>query len=138
VRQEVLAGLRPLARQIAARGRLCAGEACPVSQRILMALTLTPKPPHRLPPPAAAETCGYRQTSRNPPANKSTLTWGDSNMKPTLWLLLGLIVGASLGWYVHGLREQVVRASANSPLPTNWTTVRSPILVRKAVGEVTT
>ena len=34
-------------------------------------------------------------------------------MKPTLWLLLGLIVGASLGWYVHGLSEQDVRASAN-------------------------
>jgi len=56
---------------------------------------------------------GYRQTSRNPPANRSTLTWGNSNMKPTLWLLLGLIVGASLGWYVHGLSEQDVRASAN-------------------------
>jgi hypothetical protein len=38
---------------------------------------------------------------------------GERNMKPTLWLLLGLIVGASLGWYVHGLSEQVVRASAN-------------------------
>ena len=34
-------------------------------------------------------------------------------MKPTLWLLLGLVVGAGLGWYVHGLSEQDVRASAN-------------------------
>ena len=34
-------------------------------------------------------------------------------MKTTLCLLLGLVVGASLGWYVSGLSDQDVRASAN-------------------------
>ena len=63
---------------------------------------------------------------------------GERNMKPTLWLLLGLIVGASLGWYVHGLSEQDVRASANFTFTDKLAEVRSPILVRKAVGEVTT
>jgi hypothetical protein len=61
-----------------------------------------------------------------------------SNMKTTLCLLLGLVVGASVGWYVRGLSDQGVRASANFTFMTNLPIVRSPILVRKAVGEVTT
>jgi hypothetical protein len=32
-------------------------------------------------------------------------------MKPTLWLLLGLVIGGGAGWYVHGLTVQDVRAS---------------------------
>ena len=32
-------------------------------------------------------------------------------MKRALWLLLGLVVGGSAGWYVRGLTEQEVRAS---------------------------
>src|SRR5437773_1832425 len=34
-------------------------------------------------------------------------------MKPALWLLLGLVVGGSAAWYLRGLTEQDVRASAN-------------------------
>lgn len=34
-------------------------------------------------------------------------------MKPGLWLLLGLVIGGSAGWYVHGLTMQDVRASVN-------------------------
>ena len=32
-------------------------------------------------------------------------------MKPALWLLLGLVIGGGVGWYVRGLTEQDVRAS---------------------------
>jgi hypothetical protein len=32
-------------------------------------------------------------------------------MKSVLWLLLGLVIGGILGWYVRGLGEQDVRAS---------------------------
>ncbi|MBR1227253.1 hypothetical protein JQ600_20195 [Bradyrhizobium sp. AUGA SZCCT0176] len=34
-------------------------------------------------------------------------------MKPSLWLLLGIVVGGSAGWFVRGLTEQDVRASTN-------------------------
>jgi hypothetical protein len=32
-------------------------------------------------------------------------------MKSVLWLLLGLVIGGIVGWYVRGLGEQDVRAS---------------------------
>jgi hypothetical protein len=38
---------------------------------------------------------------------------GDSNMKPALWLLLGVVIGGSAGWFVRGLTAQDVRASTN-------------------------
>ena len=34
-------------------------------------------------------------------------------MKSVLWLLLGLVIGGIVGWYVRGLGEQDVRASTN-------------------------
>lgn len=34
-------------------------------------------------------------------------------MKAILWLLLGLVIGGSAGWFVHGLTVQDVRASTN-------------------------
>ena len=34
-------------------------------------------------------------------------------MKPALWLLLGLVIGGSAGWYLRELTEQDVRASTN-------------------------
>jgi hypothetical protein len=34
-------------------------------------------------------------------------------MKPALWLLLGLVIGCSAGWFAHGLAEQDVRASTS-------------------------
>jgi hypothetical protein len=34
-------------------------------------------------------------------------------MKSVLWLLLGLVIGGIIGWYVRGLGEQDVRASTN-------------------------
>ena len=34
-----------------------------------------------------------------------------SVMKSALWLLLGLVIGGIVGWYVRGLGEQVIRAS---------------------------
>ena len=34
-------------------------------------------------------------------------------MKSALWLLLGLLIGGSTGWFVHGLVERGVRASTN-------------------------
>lgn len=37
----------------------------------------------------------------------------DNNMKPTLWLLLGLLIGGGAGWYAHGSTVQNVRATTN-------------------------
>jgi hypothetical protein len=34
-------------------------------------------------------------------------------MKTALWLLLGLVIGGSAGWYLRGLTEQDVRVSEN-------------------------
>ncbi|WP_029079298.1 hypothetical protein [Bradyrhizobium sp. th.b2] len=34
-------------------------------------------------------------------------------MKPALWLLLGIVIGGSAGWYGRGLTEQDARASTN-------------------------
>ncbi|MBR1032943.1 hypothetical protein [Bradyrhizobium liaoningense] len=34
-------------------------------------------------------------------------------MMPTLWLLLGSVIGGVAGWYAHGLTVQNVRASTN-------------------------
>jgi hypothetical protein len=49
-------------------------------------------------------------------------------MKPTLWLLFGLVIGGGAGWYVHGLTVQDVRASTNFTFSDNLADRRAAYL----------
>jgi hypothetical protein len=59
-------------------------------------------------------------------------------MRSVLWLLLGLVIGGSVGWYIRGLSEQDVRASTKFRFTDNLSDRQAPILGRRAVGEVAT
>ena len=49
-------------------------------------------------------------------------------MRSVLWLLLDLVIGGSVGWYMRGLSEQDVRASTEFIFTDNLANRRVPIL----------
>ena len=49
-------------------------------------------------------------------------------MRSVLWLLLDLVIGGSVGWYMRGLSEQDVRASTEFIFTDNLADRRVPIL----------
>ena len=52
-------------------------------------------------------------------------------MKSVLWLLLGLVIGGIVGWYVRGLGEPDVRASTNFTIMDTLADRQSPYLIAK-------
>jgi hypothetical protein len=58
-------------------------------------------------------------------------------MKSVLWLLLGLVVGGIVGWYVRGLGQQGVRASTKFAFNDHLADSRH-LALREGSGEVAT